>query len=64
MIYKGIVQKTDSGDYYLSLPNATLYKLNPNSSTNLKDLVSKEVMVKGKFGTEQNAIDVTEVSGF
>ncbi len=66
VIYQGVVQKTDSGDYYLSLPNATLYKLTLSNKTNINlgSLVNKQVLVKGNFGTEQNAINVTEVNGF
>ncbi len=62
VIYQGQLQKTSTGDYYLVLPDNSLYRLNLKTKT--IDLVSERVMVKGNLTGEPNVIDVKEITQF
>lgn len=62
---QGNVQMSQSGQYYLSLPDNTLWTLRPtNSNINLQNVLNKQVMVKGNLTPEQNVIEVKEVLAF
>lgn len=62
VIYQGLLQETSAGDYYLVLPDNSLYRL--NSKTNLSGLANHRVMVKGNLTKEPNVIDVKEITQF
>lgn len=65
IIYQGVIQLSDNGQYYLSLPDNTLWILRPTSSNiNLANYANKLVTVKGNLTSEKNVINVTEVIGF
>lgn len=62
---QGSIQKSDSGQYYLSLPDNSMWTLRPtNNNINLSDDINKQVMVKGNLTAEQNVIEVKEVLVF
>lgn len=64
---QGTIQKSETGQYYLSLPDGSFWKLNlSNLSTpsSLSNLNSKQVMVKGNMTPENNVIEVKEVIAF
>lgn len=62
---QGNIQRSESGQYYLSLPDNSLWTLRPtNNNTSLSSLMSKQVMVKGNLTAEPNIIEVKEVISF
>lgn len=62
---QGTIQKSESGQYYLSLPDNTLWTLRPtNNNINLAGDINKQVMVKGNMTPENNIIEVKEVITF
>ena len=62
---QGTVQMSESGQYYLSLPDNTLWTLRPtNPNLNLQNVVNKQVLVKGNMTSEPNVIEVKEVIAF
>lgn len=62
---QGIVQMSESGQYYLSLPDNTLWTLKPiNNNVNLSNYIYKQVVVKGNLTAEANVINVSEVIAF
>ncbi len=62
---QGTVQKSETGQYYLSLPDNTLWILRPTSSNiNLAGYANKLVTVKGNLTSEKNVVNVTEVIAF
>lgn len=62
---QGTIQKSESGEYYLSLPNNTLWSLQlVNTNINLENVLNKQATVKGNLTTEPNVINVTEVIAF
>lgn len=62
---QGIIQKSETGQYYLTLPDNTLWTLKPKSNNiNLNDLINKSVVVKGNLNSEPNVIEVKEVISF
>lgn len=47
---QGNIQKSETGQYYLSLPDNTLWTLRPTSNNiNLSNLFNKQVLVKGNL---------------
>lgn len=62
---QGEVQKSESGQYYLSLPDNTLWTLRPKATNiNLNNVLNKQVLVKGNMTAEANVIEVKEVITF
>ena len=61
---QGRVQMSESGQYYLSLPDNTLWTLRPNTNINLNNVLNKQVLVKGNMTPETNVIEVKEVLAF
>ena len=63
--YQGVVQKSQSGQYYLTLPDNTLWTLKPTSTNiNLSNMTGKQVLIKGNLTAEQNVVEVKEVLTF
>ena len=63
----GFIKDTETGQYYLSLPDGSLWKLNIKNLSNpssLSNINSKQVMVKGNLTAENNVIEVKEVISF
>jgi len=53
--YQGMIQKTDTGQYFLSLPDASLWALNAASSTipaSLASSLNRQALVKGNLTAE------------
>lgn len=63
VIYQGTVQKTDTGDYFISLPDSSLYKLR-SSKVDFNKYLNRQVLLKGNLGREPNIISVTNVMAF
>lgn len=62
---QGEVQKSESGQYYLALPDNTLWTLKPKTTNiNLSNVVNKQVLVKGNMTAEANVVEVAEVIAF
>lgn len=62
---QGTVQLSESGQYYLSLPDNTLWTLRPtNPNINLQNVINKQVLVKGNLTAAQNVVEVKEVLVF
>lgn len=62
---QGNIQKSSSGQYYLSLPDNSLWTLRPKTNNiDLTDNINKQVMVKGNLTAESNVIEVKEVISF
>lgn len=65
MILQGEVQRSESEQYYLALPDNTLWTLRPKASNiNLNNVINKQVLIKGNLTSEQNVIEVREVLAF
>lgn len=61
----GIIQRSETGSYYLSLPDNSLWTLKPtNNNISLTDYINKSVVVKGNLTSEPNVIEVKEVLAF
>lgn len=59
---QGEVQRSESGLYYLALPDNTLWTLRPKIATiDLNNVVNKQVLVKGNMTAEANVVEVIEV---
>lgn len=62
---QGEVRKSESGQYYLSLPDNTLWTLKPKTANiNLNNVIDKQVLVKGNMIAEENVVEVKEVITF
>ncbi len=62
---QGNIQRSETGQYYLSLPDNSIWTLRPkNNSINLSDDINRQVMVKGNMTPENNVIEVKEVISF
>lgn len=62
---QGQVQKSESGQYYLSLPDNSLWTLKPKTANiDLNNVTNKQVLVKGNMTAEANVVEVTEVITF
>lgn len=64
---QGTIQKSETGQYYLSLPDGSFWKLNLinlTTQSSLSNLNSKQVLVKGNMTAENNVIEVKEVIAF
>ncbi len=62
---QGTIQRSETGQYYLSLPDNTLWTLKPTSDkVNLSNYIYKQVVVKGNLTAEANVINVNEVIAF
>lgn len=62
---QGNVQMSESGQYYLSLPDNTLWTLRPKTNNiNLSNVLNKQVLVKGNMIAEANVVEVAEVIAF
>lgn len=64
---QGTIQKSETGQYYLSLPDGSFWKLNLNNlstPSSLSNLSFRQDMVKGNLTSEQNVIEVKEVITF
>ena len=61
----GIIQRSETGEYYLSLPDNSLWTLKPkNNNIYLINYINKSVVVKGNLTAEPNVIEVSEVISF
>lgn len=59
---QGTVQKSETGGYYLILPDNTIWTLKPKTSNiNLKNIVNKQALVKGNMTAQANLVEVSEV---
>ena len=62
---QGEVQRSESGLYYLSLPDNTIWTLRPKTvNIDLANVVNKQVLVKGNMTAEANVVEVKEVITF
>lgn len=62
---QGTIQTSESGQYYLALPDNTLWTLKPKTANiDLGNVVNKQVLVKGNMTAEANVVEVTEVITF
>lgn len=62
---QGNIQRSETGQYYLSLPDNSLWTLRPKTNNiDLTDNINKQVMVKGNLTAENNVIEVKEVISF
>lgn len=62
---QGNIQRSETGQYYLSLPDNSLWTLRPtNNNINLSNDINRQVMVKGNMTAENNVIEVKEVIVF
>ena len=62
---QGTIQRSESGQYYLSLPDNTLWTLRPKSNNiNFNNALNREVLIKGNLTVEQNVVEVKEVIAF
>lgn len=62
VVYPGIVQKGEQGQYYLMSYDSTLWKLKPKiNNIKLSELVDKRVVVTGNLTSESHLIEVSEV---
>lgn len=62
VVYPGVVQKGEAGQYYLMSYDSTLWKLKPKiNNIKLSDLVDKRVVVTGNLTSESHLIEVSEV---
>jgi len=62
---QGTVQRSETGQNYLSLQDGSLWSLKPvNGKVNLVNVAGKQVTVKGNLTAEANVINVSEVIVF
>lgn len=62
---QGNIQRSETGQYYLSLPDNSMWTLRPkNNNINLANDINRQVMVKGNMTPENNVIEVKEVITF
>lgn len=62
---QGNIQRSETGQYYLSLPDNSIWTLRPkNNNLNLSNDINRQVMVKGNMTPENNVIEVKEVIAF
>lgn len=62
---QGNIQRSETGQYYLSLPDNSIWTLRPkNNNINLSNDINRQVMVKGNMTPENNVIEVKEVMAF
>lgn len=62
---QGTIQRSESGQFYLVLPDNTLWTLRPKANNiNLSNVVNKSVLVKGNLTAEANVVNVSEVISF
>lgn len=62
---QGNIQRSETGQYYLSLPDNSIWTLRPkNNNINLASDINRQVMVKGNMTPENNVIEVKEVIAF
>lgn len=62
---QGTIQKSESGQYYLSTPDNASWLLKlKNNNINLDNVLNKQVTVKGNLTKEPNVIEVDEVISF
>lgn len=62
---QGNIQRSETGQYYLSLPDNTLWTLKSTSNNvNLSNYIYKQAVVKGNLTAEANVINVNEVIAF
>lgn len=63
--YQGLIQKTLSGQYYLTLPDNSIWILKPvNSSINFDKMLNTPVVLKGNLTKDRNVIEVVGVKTF
>lgn len=62
VVYPGIVQKGEQGQYFLMSSDSNLWKLKlKNNNVNLTTLVDKQVVITGNLTSEKYLIEVSEV---
>lgn len=61
---QGTIQTSESGQYYLILPEGSIWTLNPTNNINLNSLINRQVLVKGNMTAEANVVNVNEVISF
>lgn len=62
---QGNIQRSGTGQYYLSLPDNSVWTLRPkNNNINLANDINRQVMVKGNMTPENNVIEVKEILVF
>lgn len=60
--YEGVIQKSNSGQYYLKLSNGSLWSLkDPLNEINFESLVNQKVILKGNLTSQKDLIEVKEV---
>lgn len=67
VVYQGTIQKTEAGQYFLTLPDNSLWKLtlkSPETMSTLSNSLNKQVMIKGNLTREANVINVNEINIF
>lgn len=62
--YQGVIQKTDTGSYFLVLSDGVMYRLTPKTKLELDSFISKSVLVRGNLTREPNVINVSEIAAF
>lgn len=62
VVYPGVVQKGNMGQYFLMSSDSTLWKVKPkHNNINLSSLVNKQVVITGNLTAEKYLIEVAEV---
>lgn len=62
---QGTIQTSESGQYYLILPEGSIWTLIPtNNNINLNSLINRQVLVKGNMTAQANVVNVTEAIAF
>lgn len=62
VVYSGVIQKGEQGQYYLMKSDSSIWKLRPKGNNiNISSLVNKQAVVTGNLTSEQNLIEVSEV---
>lgn len=62
---QGNIQRSETGQYYLSLPDNSLWTLRPkNTNIDFSNNINRQVMIKGNMTPENNVIEVKEILVF
>lgn len=61
---QGKVQKSETGQYYLTLVDNSLWNLKSTNKVNFTNVLNKQVTVKGNLTAQANVIEVSEVIPF
>lgn len=61
VVYSGIVQKGETGQFILTTYDGAKWKLKPKQSINLEELVNRQVVVTGNLTAEPYLIELSEL---